>query len=325
MERPKISVCIPVYNVENYLRRCLDSILSQSLREIQLVCVDDASPDGSAAILQEYAQRDPERIKIISKERNEGLMAARRTGYKNADGEYFFFCDSDDYLPADTLETLYKAAIAADADIAAGDFYYEKPDGRRTLVQRSLQLDMTPERYLRAIMTGTLCTLCGSIYHSRLFEGRDYTTFMNHSFAEDRLLLTQLLRVAKRIEPVHFGSYVYFLNNASMTQNRLSDRQLTQLLKAQDWVRRFLSDSPEFAPVALRHYVRYLSFLLESGYDSKFISGFTHDNRELLSFKKLNNILGTRLACHTTLCLHSKLYRETAAAARRTIRKILGR
>ncbi len=323
--KPKVSVCIPVYNVERYLARCLDSVLSQSLTDIQLVCVNDASPDSSPAILREYAAREPERIKVIDKPRNEGLMMARKTGYENADGEFIFFCDSDDYMPEGTLMALYEAAVAADADIAVGDFYFEKPSGRRTLVERSQRLDTTPETYLRAIMSGTLCTLCGSLYHRRLFEGRSYTTFMNHSFAEDRLLLTQLLTVARTIAPVGFGTYVYFLNGASMTQNRLSENQLTQLLKAQNWVRKFLADSDVFGPISLRHYVRYLSFLIESGYPTDFIRNFDTDNAELLSFKSLKRILGTRLAIHTTLSAHMKPYRSAASGARKIIRTILGR
>lgn len=94
----KISVIIPVYNVEKYLSRCLDSVLRQSLREIEVICVDDCTPDGSAAIINSYVQRDS-RVKAIHKAQNEGPMKARESGYDMACGEYLFFCDGDDLLP----------------------------------------------------------------------------------------------------------------------------------------------------------------------------------------------------------------------------------
>ena len=123
----KVSVLVPVYNVEQWLPRCLDSILGQTLRDIEVVCVDDASPDNSAAILADYAARDP-RVRIITKTANEGLMMARKTGYTNARGQYFFFCDSDDYLPPDALESLYHAAKTENLDIAVGERYLETLD-----------------------------------------------------------------------------------------------------------------------------------------------------------------------------------------------------
>ena len=85
-EKISISVLVPVYNVERYLGRCLDSILSQTFGDIEVVCVNDCSPDGSAAILADYAARDS-RVRVITKDKNEGLMMARLTGYENARGE----------------------------------------------------------------------------------------------------------------------------------------------------------------------------------------------------------------------------------------------
>jgi glycosyltransferase involved in cell wall biosynthesis len=93
---PKVSVIIPVYNVEAYLRECLDSILAQDLSDIEIICVNDGSIDNSLSILQHYASQD-ERIIIISQE-NSGAASARNNGLKKARGEYIFIPDSDDYL-----------------------------------------------------------------------------------------------------------------------------------------------------------------------------------------------------------------------------------
>ena len=99
---PKVSVVIPVYNVEKYLGECLDSVLRQTLKDLEIICVDDGSTDGSAAILRKYAEADP-RIRLIS-QANAGLSAARNAGMDAATGKYIYFLDSDDYISGDAME-----------------------------------------------------------------------------------------------------------------------------------------------------------------------------------------------------------------------------
>ena len=102
MRTPLISVIIPVYNVEKYLRRCLDSVIAQTYQNLEIICVDDGSIDDSGKICDQYAVRDA-RIKVIHQE-NQGLSAARNRGLDAAEGEYIAFVDSDDYI----LEDMYK-------------------------------------------------------------------------------------------------------------------------------------------------------------------------------------------------------------------------
>ena len=131
---PKVSVIIPVYNVEKWIRECLDSVCGHSLREIEIVCVNDGSPDNSLEILNEYAARD-ERIVIIDK-KNEGVGAARNDGIRAATGEYVAFMDPDDkYLDADSLRILYEAAIENHVMIAGG--YFGCINGRSERVPKS--------------------------------------------------------------------------------------------------------------------------------------------------------------------------------------------
>ena len=111
---PKVSVVIPVYNVEKYLGECLDSVLRQTLNEIEIICVDDGSTDGSAAILQKYAAADP-RIRLIS-QANAGLSAARNAGMDAATGKYIYFLDSDDYISADAMEKCFSICERDDLD-----------------------------------------------------------------------------------------------------------------------------------------------------------------------------------------------------------------
>ena len=106
---PKISIIIPVYNVENYLSECLDSIISQTLKDIEIICINDGSTDNSLKILQEYKTKD-NRITIIDK-KNEGSGIARNLGMAGAKGEYIYFADSDDWLAdCSVLEKIYNAA-----------------------------------------------------------------------------------------------------------------------------------------------------------------------------------------------------------------------
>lgn len=104
----KISVVIPVYNVEAYLSKCLDSVCHQTFDDIEIICVNDCSSDNSAEILAAYAQKD-RRVKIITHDKNSGLSAARNTGLKKATGEFIYFLDSDDWIELDFLQKMYDA------------------------------------------------------------------------------------------------------------------------------------------------------------------------------------------------------------------------
>lgn len=111
--QPLITVIVPVYNVEKYLRRCLDSIIRQTYQNLEILCIDDGSIDNSGEICEQYVARDA-RIKVIHQE-NQGLSTARNKGLDTATGEYIAFVDSDDYIAADVLEQLYQSAVSSDA------------------------------------------------------------------------------------------------------------------------------------------------------------------------------------------------------------------
>ena len=105
----KVSVIVPVYNVEKYLTQCLDSLVNQTLKDIEIIIVNDESPDNSQAIIDKYAKRYPKIIKAYKK-KNGGLSDARNYGIERATGDYIGFVDSDDFVELDMYEDLYKAA-----------------------------------------------------------------------------------------------------------------------------------------------------------------------------------------------------------------------
>lgn len=118
-----VTVIVPVYNVENYLQQCIDSIIGQSYKYLEIILVDDGSTDGSGKICDEYANQD-NRIKVIHKQ-NGGLVSARKAGLKEATGKYIAFVDSDDWIDTDMYECLMKKIQESDADILATGFYKE--------------------------------------------------------------------------------------------------------------------------------------------------------------------------------------------------------
>lgn len=127
---PKVSIIVPVYNVDRYLTRCLDSLVNQTLQDIQIIAVNDGSTDKSSEILLVYENMYPEKIKVYSKS-NGGLSDARNYGLPYAEGEYIAFLDSDDYVELDMYEKMYTKAIQDNSDLVECDFVWEYPDKKK--------------------------------------------------------------------------------------------------------------------------------------------------------------------------------------------------
>lgn len=125
----KVSVIVPVWNTEDYLRPCLDSIINQTLKDIEILVVDDGSPDNSKDIIKEYVSKYPDKVKGFYKE-NGGQGSARNLGLDYADGQYISFVDSDDYIDEKMLEEMYNQAITTDSDIVICDMEDIYPDGK---------------------------------------------------------------------------------------------------------------------------------------------------------------------------------------------------
>lgn len=129
----KVSIIIPVYNVKKYLRRCLDSVVEQTLTDIEIICVNDGSTDGSDEILKEYAEND-NRIKVINQV-NSGMSEARNAGVRKATGEFIGYLDSDDFVEKDYYEKLYNVAKTNGADIACASIIRENEKKKKILIE----------------------------------------------------------------------------------------------------------------------------------------------------------------------------------------------
>ena len=127
---PKVSVIIPVYNVENYIEKCLDSVVNQTLEDIEIIIVNDGSEDKSKQKIEKYLENYPDKIKYLQKE-NGGLSSARNFGIPYATGQYIAFLDSDDYIELTAYEEMYKIAKQENADMVECDFIWEYPNKKR--------------------------------------------------------------------------------------------------------------------------------------------------------------------------------------------------
>jgi len=152
----KVSVIIPVYNVEKYLRECLDSVINQTLKDIEIICVNDGSTDNSLPILKEYAQKD-ERIKVIDK-KNEGVSVARNVGLECANGIYILFLDADDYFESTLIEQSYDYSVKMNSDICIfGANEIDFNNTKKAMWYNSLLVNSSNVSLFQMMMLQTFC------------------------------------------------------------------------------------------------------------------------------------------------------------------------
>jgi len=208
--RPKISVIIPIYNTEKYLRECIDSVCNQDLKEIEIICVNDCSPDNCLEIINEYIEKD-KRVKLVNHEVNKGLTAARNSGVEAATGEYLRHLDSDDYIPSDALSALYEIAHRNDSDIVRA--------GGRTFIKGVIQDRKKHHMPFSRNVDNTTFLECQYLW---AFSGCPFFLFKRefvekHSLKfpvgvfhhEDYIYLSQALPLAKRISLLYKDCYFY--------------------------------------------------------------------------------------------------------------------
>lgn len=212
----KVSIIIPVYNVESYLRRCLDSVVNQTLKDIEIILVNDGSTDGSLAICEEYAKND-DRIKIVTR-KNGGLSAARNTGLEHATSEYIGFIDSDDWVDTNFFEELYKTATENDCDIAFGDIVRkgEKKHKIRLNIQK-VEIAETFEDKLALAQGIKNPGVWNKIYKRYLF---DNLRFEEGIYYEDGEFTIKVMHKCNKVASVPNIYYYYFVNPTSIVKSK---------------------------------------------------------------------------------------------------------
>lgn len=228
----KISVVIPLYNAEPYISRCLDSVLRQSYKNIEIVIVDDASTDASLSVVQRYQTQYPS-VTIISHKQNKGAMMSRKDGYTAATGECLMFVDADDTLPPDAVACLVAKQQETNADIVAGNVEKIYVDGHKERLVENLPTHATGVDMLEALLDEKVrrC-LWGRLYRTGLFHEHPLINLDNMTIYEDACLLHQVVVNAHVIVTVDDTVYQYNENMSSVTHRVYGTRQIESIIMA---------------------------------------------------------------------------------------------
>ena len=232
----KITVIVPVYNVENYLRKCLDSIMAQTYKNIEIIVVNDGSTDTSGEICKEFSGMD-HRIIYIEQE-NAGLSAARNTGLNNMSGDYVTFVDSDDWIEQDYIETLYKKIVEYQADISVGNYYSYNED------EETYYFHIYGDSYYEKVYDNisifenlyesqemksfALISAWGKLYKAKLF---DYLRFDKGKLGEDGYFNQKMYLSVNKVVYLNKGLYAYRQRSGSIT-NTWTEKWMHALVDA---------------------------------------------------------------------------------------------
>lgn len=242
MDKPKISVIVPIYKVEPYLRRCLDSIVEQTYRNLEIILVDDGSPDNCGRICDEYATRD-ERIKVIH-QLNAGLSFARNVGLAQATGDYIGFVDSDDWLELDFFEYLLSGVKRTGAKIVMCSFVMEGGQRSQVIGYSEEQL-MDQRTAMGELLQGTKMTtsVWNKLYCREVYEN---IRFPNGKVYEDLATTYQVYEKANQVLALPKGKYHYRRNSQGIMMSKSVKNQLDYWAAAKDRFEALESKYPEY-------------------------------------------------------------------------------
>lgn len=228
-----VSVIVPIYNVEQYLSMCIHSIMNQTLKEIEILLIDDGSTDRSGE-LADYFQEQDSRIKVVHQE-NKGLSAARNVGLDMAQGTYIAFVDSDDWIVKNALEKLVEAAEFSQADMIKGNVVFCYKSGRR-----NIRFKLKDTNIAQSPIKGSQCFIklcqedafapmvCGYLYR------RDFIETNNFRFAltihEDELWTLVAMCLADKVQIIDFNFYVYRQRKGSIVYSLIHEKRCINLI-----------------------------------------------------------------------------------------------
>lgn len=228
MQKFKVSIIIPVYNTEIYLRRCLNSCINQTLDEIEIIVINDASPDKSYIIMQEYEIKYPEKVKCIYLQDSVCPGGARNFGLQTMQGEYFYFLDSDDYMEANLCECMYKKAVESNSDMVFCDHYAEMADKTVSKIINFSQEKMRKE-YLQLLILDA--SPCGKLFHHELLK-RHNIYYPENMFYEDTAITPVWTMMAQSYAKVNNALWTYSWCGSSITRSKSSQSNDLQRIKA---------------------------------------------------------------------------------------------
>ena len=308
---PEISVLIPAYNVAKSVARCLDSVIGQSFRDIEAIIVEDGSTDGTPAIIEEYAARDP-RIKFIRHPGNCGLLWARKTGIEAAAGRFIMFLDSDDELVPDACGKLYSKALETGADLVIAGLDSIGTDGAVSPVYNELKYGDSSYGLAMAMAMGDVVAYaCGKLYRRELFTCHPADFLKDHTYGEDLILSFHAARYVNKVVVTGDRLYKYYQNPASVTHIFPSDKELESDLTSRIISIGYAGEIDEGVKERLEtNLIRKFHVWIKKGVRPAKVRELaaSHEVGNLLSFKELRNHLGTRKGISYYLATHTGFY-----------------
>lgn len=258
--RPLISVIVPVYKVEEYLGRCVDSLLTQTYGNLEIILVDDGSPDGSGRICDDYARRDP-RVRVIHKE-NGGLSSARNAGIDVARGEYLGFVDSDDWVDPHTYEWLLDMALEEDVKlVCAGRYDFNSWSGEQKVGLCPTKREViSGEELARRIFVwdNVDSAACDKLYHRSLFHNIRYPMGV---VSEDLPVTYQLALNAGKAGMLDRPVYYYFHRDGSITTAVFSPKAFQPSSHTRKILEHICRDHAELSEHAVYFHVCHLGYV----------------------------------------------------------------
>lgn len=235
-----ISVIVSVYNLEDKIRHCLDSLINQTMSDFEVICINDCSIDNSLNVLREYSEKHPF-IRIIDNEMNVGAGLSRHYGIKAAQGDYITFVDGDDTVEPDYLETLYSAAIEHNADLVSSGINKVKNGEIFLKEQKAVGVYYGTDKM--NVETHPCIYLLGRLINIRLFDNFDYSPMR---YIEDTPVLIKLLYYANKSVVLDYYGYNYQYNEASLTNTSSYEKHFYYGTVFQIDICQFNEDKPEW-------------------------------------------------------------------------------
>lgn len=241
-KRYAVSVIVPIFNVREYIGRCVESLMNQTLADVEYIFVDDASPDDSLDILQSVLERYPDRkanVSIITHAENKGLPAARNSGLSKASGEFIFHCDSDDHVEASMLRDMFEYAKKNNADIVWTDWYLSMANSERYM---SMPEYNSPSDAIRSMLGGGMkYNVWNKLIRRSLYTDNGIEFPSGYGMGED-LTIIKLFAFAKKTIHLPKAYYHYNKTNSSAFSQTYSDRHLEELRHNIDDISKFIQE-----------------------------------------------------------------------------------
>ncbi len=319
MNQVSVSIIVPIYNVERYLRECLDSLERQTLKNLEIILVIDGSTDNSAIIAKDYSERNNNFI-LINRE-NGGLSAARNTGLKYASGKYVYFLDSDDYILDNTLELLFQKAEADNLDLVQFSAYtfidtynklnWEHKNGYKYSREYPLIYNGTELLNILVHNGDAYPCSCLSFIRREVLQKNDLK-FYEGIIHEDNLFYLQLISLCKRVAVINKPLYCYRIRNGSITQQTDYVKKVKAMYICAVMTDKFFTEHPQIRTSAITNQIEYFIYTMREHWYN--MDPIMHKNREIKGyFSKIKPLTRKYKYCYSRrmfLFTESKLLDE---------------